>query len=283
MASLSDFWLAEAVRRFSGDYASVIADRQVDLIGKQKALLKFGRNVNMASGVTSTIWDTGVANETYVETNIIDSVSSSSAADTGVIRVEGHYISDTATYHFVVLNVTLNGQTPVDLSTATVLVDSFGSYGGALCRNSRLANLSGAELSGDVYVYQAGQTVIAGVPQDLTLTHGKIRGLAGLQQSNKCATTISNDDFYILTAARVGTAKAQAAFIDFAVEIKEPLGTFRERTLGVSSRDSGFNPVFASPPFIVVPPNSDIRIRGSASANTVTGIAEFNGLLGRLV
>ena len=277
---LDDPWVAEAVRRFQADYSSVIANRRVDLVGKEKTVLKFGRNISMASGIPSTIWDVGVANETYVETNLINRISSSSASDTQVIRVEGHYIADGG-FHFVVLDVTLDGQTPV--SSGTVVADSYGQYPGSLCRNSRLANLSDTELVGDVYVYQDTQTVTAGVPQDLTKVHAKIRGTAGLQQSNKCATTISSEDFYILTAARVGVAKQTAAFVDFSIEIREQGGTFRERAVGDGSRDSGFNLIFGAPPFIVVPPNSDIRITGVSSANATSGLASFNGILGRLL
>jgi len=277
---LDDPWVAEAVRRFQDDYRSVIANRRVDVIGKNKSILKFGRNLDLTSGTQETIWDVGIDNETYVEDNLINRISSSSASDTQTIRVEGHYLADGG-YHFVILDVPLNGQTPV--GEGIVITDAYGQYGGALARNSRLANLSGTRLVGDVYVYQDTQTVTAGVPQDLTKVHAKIRGAAGLQQSNKCATTISNEDFYILTSSRVGVAKAQAAFVDFSLEVREHGGTFRERTIGNGSRDSGFNPIFEKPPYIVVPPNSDIRITGISSANTTTGIAEFNGILGALV
>lgn len=278
---LHDPWIAEAVRRFTAEYASVIGDRRVELAGKQKALLKFGRNVNMTAGDVETIWDTGVANETYVDSNLIDSISSSSASDTMLIRIEGHYYGSDGKLHFVILDATLNGQTPV--TTTTVISDAYGEYAGALARNSRLANLSGTTLVGDVFIYQSTQTVTAGVPQDLTKVHGKISGSAGLQQSNKCATTISNEDFFIITASRVGVAKAQAAYIDFSLEIREFGGIFRERTVGNGSRDSGFGQIFSSPPYLLIPPNSDIRMRGTASTNSTTGIAQFNGILGALI
>lgn len=287
--ALDDPWVAEAVRRASQDFDSQIANRKIDLVGKSKSVLKFGRNINMSSGVISTIWDTGVANETYLPMteagNLIDRISSSAVADTEVMRVEGHYATADNVCHFVILNVTLNGRTPVDLATATVLVDEFGAFGdyNKLCRNSRLANIAaGTALVGDVYIYQSGQTVTNGVPQDLTLTHGKVRGTDGLNQSNKCANTVSNEDIFILTSCRVGVARASAAFVDYSVELARRPNVFREVTIGVSSRDSGFVPIFGLPPYIVIPPNTDIRVRGSASTNSVVGVAEFSGLLARL-
>tara|TARA_R110000824_G_scaffold358803_1_gene546332 strand:- start:96 stop:944 length:849 start_codon:yes stop_codon:yes gene_type:complete len=278
---LDEPWVAEAVRRFQSDYASVIANRRVDIVGKKKALLKFGRNVNMASGVLSTIWDTGVANETYVASNLIDSISSSSASDTTTIRVEGHYYGSDGGLHFVILNATLSGRTPV--GDGTLVADLYGEYAGALARVTRMANLSAVPLVGDVYIYQSGQTVTAGVPQDLTKVHGKIRGTAGLQQSNKCATTVSNEDFYIITSVRTGVARSQAAFVDFGLEIREPGGVFRERLIGNGSRDSGFGQIFDNAPHIIAPPNSDVRVRGTSSAASTTGIASFNGILGALI
>ena len=289
---LDDPWVAEAVRRFSKDYASVIADRKVEILGKDKSVLKFGRNLNMSLGVLSTIWDVGVANETYLDSangtsaNLIDRISASNASDTSrTIRVEGHYLSAAHTFHFVALDVVTdasNGQTPVDLANATVVADAFGGWGDylKLARCSRLANLSATDLLGNIYAFQSGITVTAGVPQDLTKTHAKIT--SPRQQTNKCATTISNEDFAIMTTARAGVGRAAAAFVDFSLEIAERPNIFRERTLGIASRDSGFVPFFSQPPYIVIPPNSDIRLLGSSSANSVTGLGEFNLLLGKL-
>lgn len=285
---LADPWAAEALRRFTTQYATAIGDREAYIVGNDKSLLKFGRNIAMASGVVSTLWDTGVANETYlpvtVAGNLIDRLSSSDAADTDIIRVEGHYASANEVMHFVALDVQLTGQTPVDLANATVISDVFGQWStyNKLCRNTRLANLSDTNLVGDVYIYQNGQTVTSGVPQDLTLTHNKIRGTDGLNQSNKCATALGNENFYLMTSARAGVARSASAFVDFSLEIREPSGVFRERLPAVGSRDSGFSPIFNVPPYVIVPPNSDIRIRGTASANSVTGIGSFNGIIGAL-
>lgn len=291
MSNLQDFWLELAIREFASSYGSAIEDRTVDLVGKRKSLHKFGRNIAMSANTEATIWDLGVAHETYLDgasgtsSNLIDRISSSSGSDTGIIRIEGHYLSAANKFHFVILDATLTGQTPVDLANATALVDVFGGWSDQLklARVSRVANLTATALVGDLYVYQNGQTVTAGVPQDLTLTHAKVRGSDGLNQTNKCATTISDEDFFIVTQIRAGVAKQSAAYVDFSFQVREPGGVFREKSIGDASRDSGYNPIYTGPPYLIVPPNSDIRIVGTSSANTTTGIAEFDGILGRLV
>jgi hypothetical protein len=285
MSTLSDeFWLAEAVRRFVHEYATVVGNRRVQLLVPPNALLKFGRNPDMGAGAVATVWDLGIANETYVSTNIIDVMSSSSASDTTSVVIEGHYLSAPNVFRTCVLRLVLTGQTPADLANAVVIKDDFGGFftDGKLARVNRLTDDNGVDLVGDVYVYQSGQTVTLGVPQDLTLTHAKMRGTAGLNRSNKCATTISNDEFLILTAARSGVARTNAAFVDYSLEIRTAEGVFTEILPAVASRDSGFSPIFNAPPYIIVPPNADIRMRGTSSANNTGGVASFNGLVGSL-
>ena len=177
----------------------------------------------------------------------------------------------------------------MDLASATVVSDLFGGFDGALVRAIRVLNVGAVSLVGDVYVYQSGQTVLLGVPQDLSLTHCNIRGTAGLNQSNKCAATTSNDAFYIVTGAQVGVSRAQEAFVDFSLEVRHPSEVFRQKALASSARTSGFTPMLDGIPYLIVPPNSDIRMRGTsstdglASPNPVTAIAQFNGILGALI
>ena len=77
-----------------GNYFADYAERYVyqnfgdvvSILDKGKTLSKFGRT-EQASGSISTVWgDVGALNETYVSTNIIDTVSSSAVADTGANR-----------------------------------------------------------------------------------------------------------------------------------------------------------------------------------------------------
>ena len=115
-----DFWLRHAIREAHGTYASALAGRRVDVPGKGKSLLKFGRNLNMGTaGTRATVWDAGPANEVYVDdnTNPIDSISSSSGSDAIDVVVEGHTDDGTGAKTFVVQTVTLTGQTRAALTT----------------------------------------------------------------------------------------------------------------------------------------------------------------------
>ncbi len=66
----------------------------VSVENKKKDLLKFGRNP-LVGTTRATIMDlpTGVLHETYVSTNAITTISSSSTSDTRQVTVEGHTIS----------------------------------------------------------------------------------------------------------------------------------------------------------------------------------------------
>lgn len=86
-------------KSYNVDYAErVIADTYSDTVSvdtKLKTLLKFGKNPNVGTATTGyTIWYTGQdqAHETYVSRNLIDSISSASSSDTGIVTVEGHTV-----------------------------------------------------------------------------------------------------------------------------------------------------------------------------------------------
>ena len=71
--------------------ASTYGD-QVSVSAKRKNLNKFGRNTSVASSAFETVseWQGSVTNETFVTTNLIDSIVSSSPSDTTqTITIEG--------------------------------------------------------------------------------------------------------------------------------------------------------------------------------------------------
>lgn len=74
----------------------VIEDTYGDTVSartKKKFLVKFGRNDAVGTGgATLMTLGSGQTDETYVNRNLITHVSSSSASDTGVLRVEGHTV-----------------------------------------------------------------------------------------------------------------------------------------------------------------------------------------------
>jgi hypothetical protein len=84
---------------------------------------------------------------TFSSTADIDSVSSTNAADTQQIEIQG---LDT-NWNMVTQTVTLTGQTPVTLSTP-------------LLRAFRMINVGTVDLLGEVYLYINGATVVGGAP-----------------------------------------------------------------------------------------------------------------------
>lgn len=112
---------------------STYGDR-VSVDAKRKDLVKFGRNP-AADTSAQTVWNQG-GNETYVSTNAIDSISSSSTSDTGTVSIEGHTISG-SDLTFVVQSKTLTGQTKATLDTP-------------LARCTRVYNTGTADFVGDI-------------------------------------------------------------------------------------------------------------------------------------
>lgn len=281
-----DPWVEQAIRAAYSSYRSEIGNRQIDVIGKAKSVYKFGRNLTMSSGARSTIWDTGVANETYatVGTNPINRYSFS-GAQTQRMVVEGHVDDGSGNLTFVIVSVPGTGATSTDFTGATLIVGgaAFAAAGYGFNHVSRAYNTESTALTEDFWVYQSGQTVTGGVPQDGTKTHLVVRGTDGLNQTNKAATAISKDDIGIITACRAGVQRNTDAVIDFALEVRENGGVFREKLVGPVARGAGATPLFTEAPYLILPPSSLVRVVGTASTNSVVGFADFNILLARLV
>lgn len=227
----------------------------VSVANKKKPLLKFGRNTNVGTATTGyTLWSTGAdqANETYVATNVnsIDSISSSSASDTIQVTVEGHTETG-GNKTFVVQTVTLSGTTRVALTTP-------------LNRATRVYNSNADNLIGNVYVYQ-NTAITAGKPTDTTKIHLTVR--AGKNQSEKASTSLSSEDYWIITEFRASVLEKTSANADVELQVRREGGVFRQlEDITASSNSNGsiqFNP------YVIIPPNSDVRLVAVASsANT---------------
>ena len=238
---------------------------------KRKTLRKFGRNENLSNGALATVWQNGTASEVYLspaDGNLIDTISSSSAADVGQgVIIEGHYWSGTNLI-FSIQRAVSNGQNKVTLAQP-------------LCRSARAYELSVGTPAGDISIYQ-DTAIVAGVPTDLTKRHVVIKGTLGQSQSFKAATSISATDAFIITAMSLGVNRSQAAAIDFTLEHRN------------ASENFGFTPAYGrltanssgtttlrlnlDPPVTILP-NYDVRVRGIASANNVAANATFSGYL----
>ena len=250
--------LVQSEREIQSTYGDVVSiDR------KAKSLLKFGKSAELSANTLETVWTVG-GNEVYISDDGITHISSSSASDTQEIRVEGHTISgDDLT--FVVQLVTLSGQTPVALNTG-------------VARISRISNNSGTELVGRVVAYEDTATT-NGVPTDETKIHIDIP--LGFQQSFKAATSLSKEDYYVMTGFYGAVSAKQSAAVDFYIEIKKPNGVFLQ-TACFTASSTGGNSDISLDPAIIVPKNSDVRVRCETTDNNAVVFGIFKGYLAKV-
>ena len=252
-----DPWMEHAKQNIFADFGE-----NVSLIAKNKDLLKFGRNQDVETAIATlmTLPD-GIDNETYVSTNIITSIISSSGSDTNTVQIEGHTISGTD-LTFVVQSATLTGQTVATLGTP-------------LARCTRVFNTSGTDMVGVIAVTE-DDTYTAGVPDTDAKVHLLVR--AGENQSEKASTSISSVDYWVITHMNCDMLTKAASFAEVDLEIRLASKTFRV-IADISCSDSHAGSINFLP-YLIVPPNSDVRLRAisdSASGRDVDG--EIHGVL----
>lgn len=256
--------LRQAIIEIEATYGDIVS-----VIQKAKSLNKYGRTLN-AGTAESTVWFTGQdqANETYpaLNTNSIDHISSSSTADLQDVVVEGH-TEAAGNKTFLVQSATLSGQTPVALGTA-------------LNRATRLYNDGSTDFAGEVYVYE-GTAVASGKPSDTTKIHVTVDGPTGHNQSEKASTSISSTDYWIITTFRGSVLKKAAGFADVRLEVRRQGKVFRQvEDVSTSNTSPG---VIKFDPYIIVPPNSDVRITAVADANSTEVSGSIFGYLATIV
>ena len=254
---ITDYWLEHAIQVIYGTYGD-----RVSVISKNKDLIKYGRTEQAGTSTAATLMTltTGTLNETYVSTNIITTISSSSASDTGQVKVEGHTISG-GNFTFVTQTITLTGQTQATLATP-------------LARCTRINNAGSSDLVGDIYVYQ-DDTSTSGVPDTATKVHCEVR--AGMNQSEKASTTISSTDYWIIAGVYANVLEKTASTAEISFEVREYGKTFRKYfDMASSNTTDSFR---TGKPYIIVPPNADVRLRAIASgANTIVSGGMFGTL-----
>lgn len=240
----TDPWIEHAKRIIFADDAV-----NVSLEAKNKNLLKFGRNEEVqTTGTTLMTLPTGTYNETYVGTNAITSIVSTAAGDTESVVVEGHTISG-SDFTFSTETISLTGQTAATLVTP-------------LARVSRVYNNDSTELSGTVSVCE-NDTYSSGVPQTPAGVHCQIR--AGQQQSEKAATTLSSVDYWVITSFYADMLERTGANADVDLEVRLSGKVFRQQVdISVSEAHRSH---FQFLPYLIVPPNSDVRLVARANAN----------------
>lgn len=228
----------------------------------RKSLHKFGQNDSVGTSTVYVNWD-GIA-PYYPSTNVIDQVSSSSAADTTQqVRIEGMTISGTD-LSFSVQQVTLTGQTPVTLATP-------------LARVTRIYCVDGAtDTAGDVYVFDG--TATAGVPDDLNLV-GNI--MPQEHQSTMFAgTSVANNNYFIVTRLYTHLGSKSTNSADVQIQIRPPGGVWRT-VRGIGVKEAGSDMTLA--PYLIIPSNTDIRIRATGSGAGTDVTAGFDGYFADII
>ena len=240
---------------------------KVSVDRKAKSLIKFGKSAPLTTGSLQTVWTVG-GNETYVNDNLIDSISSSSLLDQEEIYVEGHTVTGTGfdqQFSFVSFTVNLNGRTRVALPIP-------------LARVSMIYNNNGSVLAGRVVVYE-NTALTNGIPTDVTKIHIDIP--LGFQESFKVATTFSNTDYYILTGGFGAVSGKQDGAADFYLEIREPGKVFRQVAAIAGSSASSW--IIDLDPAVIVPKNCDVRVRVDSGSNNLIVFTSFQGYLAKVM
>jgi len=260
--------LSNAIDRIYQDYGDRVRI-------KPKALLKFGKNGDVGTSF-EPVWDQG-GFETLPSDNVINRISSSDELDNQPVIIEGHTIDQgTGDLTFVVQSATLDGQNEVSLTTP--LYRSNRIY-----NNTTTGDGNGAgDFNGDIYVYESGGTVTAGVPQDATKIHSKANSDGN--QSDKCATSISSVDYYLITtwSGGVRISGGTPRIAEFLLQMRSQTGVWRTIDRLVSSNNSGtfeqtLNPV------VIIPKNHDVRVVAKSSGTGTEVDANFNGYLANII
>lgn len=249
----------------------------VSVADKAKSLNKFGDNDSVGSSFETVMTLQGSEiNETYVTTNIIDSIVSSSTSDTSqTITIEGHTIDGSGNLTFVAQDANLNGQNEVALTTPLARATR------AYVKSSGTFNSTPSALVGQVSIYDNTGGISAGVPSTASAT--KLIIYAGATQTEKCATATSSQDYWFIKyfSAAIGDSGASANYVTVRIETRDianggpfrPLGRDIVLVPGLVGRTLEFSPM------LIVPKNHDIRVRAKTDTNTAEVHAEIGGPL----
>ena len=253
----------------------------VSVEAKGKTLNKFGRNAAVGTSFeTVAEFQSTTANETFVSTNIIDSIASDDQTnDVGiVITIEGHTIDGSGNLTFVVQDATLDG---TDARTEVTLTTPLARANRAYVKASGTFDSPQATPTGNIYVYDNTDGQTAGVPTTAAAT--KLMILAGENQSEKAGTSISSQDYWFIAdfSCAVSDATGPTNFATVRMETRDVVNGGVWRPLG---RDyilwpdiNGIQRVFN--PYLIVPKNHDWRVRAKCDAGSSSIDASANGIL----
>ncbi len=259
-----DPWVSHAKRIIFSTYGD-----DVSLEAKNKDLLKFGRTkIAQTTETGLEHLPAGVLVEVFPTTNSITSIISESSSDTTTVTIEGHTVSGTGVnskFTFLTQEATLTGQTVVTLTTP-------------LARCTRVYANAAVDLVGIVSVSE-DNTYSTGTPVTAAKVHLQI--YAGESQSTKCSTTIENNNYWLITEVRADCLEKTAAFGVIHLEIRNAGKIFREQMIASCNDTHALFEEFK--PYVIVPPNSDVRMTVTANSNGKDFTAFMEGPLLKVV
>jgi len=251
-----DYFAGYAERFIVGNYG-----RNVSIEQKLKFLDKFGYNPSLDTTDGAVTVSTLGTNETLQTTNSITHVTAGTG-DTQTLFVEGHYLDANGNLIFKVQTVTLSQTTNVALTQP-------------LARVSRAYIKEGSTLVGPVDArIGSGGTSVAEIP-------------AGENQTQKCQTSLSYRDFYVVYNFGSAVLTSNNGSVTFEFEFRPLFDTdgtaftnpvWRPLTkrwvLGNNASET-----FPQRTPIILPPNSDVRITATTTANSTIVTGFFDGYL----
>ena len=246
---------------------------RVDVEARAQSLHKFGHNTDVGQDETGyTVWETGAddPHETFVAdlVNSIDSISSGEAGDGQVMVVQGHTSTTNSAGEtvktFVSQEVTLNGTTRVPLGTP-------------LNRVQRAYNDGTTTLAGRVYIYENGD-LTAGKPQTTTDIHLTVDPVSN--QSEKAALSLASTEYLIMTHMHFGVLERTSATVEVSLQVRLQGKIFRTRETFAAGQGGADYDIL---PYMVFPPNCDIRLTSISSANTTEVAGSISGYYADIV
>ena len=259
------------------EYVSQVSN--VDLQEGVRTLRKFGRANLVTKSVRNTIMtqgSTAVLNETLTTANLVDTLSST-AANTAVLGVQGFTVDTSGDLTFVDQDVTMNGSTGATLGTPLSRITRMYVKEGTFASPS-------ASVAINVYASESTNTGLStGLPS--SMAYCKAVMPAGINQTEKAQTCTEDGEYAAIQSVTATVPEAASptgtAAADISLEVKKKGGVFRpvglELAVGAQQRTGT---VYFDPP-VVVPPNSDVRLVGSASTTDLVVSGAINGVLFR--
>lgn len=263
-SQLNEFWVKHAIDVIKETYGDTVRV-------KPKDLLKFGKNPNVGSTVQCDVME--LAGSETSETllgnsqNLIDSFSCTDASFTGAVVIEGHTDSS-GVKTFVSQNITADGQNEVTLATPLNTATRMFISGSTAMAASKIA-----------YVYNnTGVTLASGVPNIDSQVHLIMQ--SDDNQSLKCSTAFSNQDYGLITEFFCSVNKRTSATVDVRIKVKQKDGVFRSVVPPMTLNTTGTGDIHCQfRPFLIVPKNSFIKATAIASTTSVEVSACFNSML----